>query len=203
MWPLSRGNTNLVKGMKVLQRLWILFLCRSYKRVIITHWKSTGKRARSSKPIQTNHLSAFNHTTVSLSVITASTGRKWHFKNFTVRSCLLPASVAYFLPQLTWFDPLAVSAPHFLGKGLQIRLPLPPTFLPKIDIANGLPPSFLLSPDSCSLRILSVQAAKCNGLGLVFGRKPIWRPCCWTDCDVKGHRENQCRTPALTWRRPF
>lgn len=160
MWPLSRGNTNLVKGMKVLQRLCILFLCRSYKRVIINHWKSMGKKARSPKPIQTNHLSAFNHTTVSLSVITASTGRKWHFKNVTVRSCLPPASVAYFLPQLTWLNPLAVSAPqHFLGEGLQICLPLLPTFLPKIDIANGLQPSFLLSPDSCSLRILSVPGS--------------------------------------------
>lgn len=38
--------------------------------------KIIGKEASSPKPIQANHLSVFNHTTVSLRVITARTGGK-------------------------------------------------------------------------------------------------------------------------------
>lgn len=75
---------------------------------------------------------------------------------------------------------------------------LPPTSPSKRDILNGPLPSCLLSPESCSLRILlnsGFWAALPNGQGLACGQEHIWLPYL-DELVAEDHQENQPGTPA-------
>lgn len=95
------------------------------------------------------------------------------------------------------FSPIVIS-------GKRTANMLPPTSPSKRDILNGPPPSCLLSPESCSLRILlnsGFWAALPNGQGLACGQEHIWLPYLDELVAERPSRESAWDS-SPTWRHP-